>query len=122
MKEACPQVSPTHSTLPAFFAEARKKAGRISSRRGELREPSKIQKYYNWLIPNCVSSRVRMKQANDTCQTLLEKWAEPLAGIANIEGADITKRYFQIAWEHVLVSHRPMTCYPLQETLVPLGW
>ncbi len=103
--EACPEAVPVHSALPAFFAEARKKAGDVPTRRGELREPSKVLNGYNWLIPNCVSSRARMKQANDTCQTLLEKWAEPLAAIANLEGAGVPERYLRIAWEYVLASH-----------------
>jgi len=64
-----------HSTLPAFFRDARRTARPAPARRGELREPSREKAGYLWLIPNCVSARVRMKQANDACQVLLEKWA-----------------------------------------------
>jgi mannosylglycerate hydrolase len=105
LHEACPDVAPVHSTLPAFFAEAHARIPKAPSRRGELREPSKRVRHYNWLIPNCVSSRVRMKQANDTSQMLLEKWAEPLVAIANVEGAALPERYLRIAWEHVVASH-----------------
>ncbi|MBM4030763.1 MAG: hypothetical protein FJ291_03155 [Planctomycetes bacterium] len=103
--KACPDVLAKHSTLPAFFAEAEKTARNLPVRRGELREPSKTRNGYLWLIPNCVSSRVRMKQANDACQTLLEHWVEPFLAIANIEGAGIPDRFLRIAWEHVLTNH-----------------
>lgn len=105
LHEACPNVKARHSTLPAFFAEAESTARDLPVRRGELREPSKNRHGYLWLIPNCVSSRVRMKQANDACQTLLEKWVEPLLAIANLEGAGIPDRFLRIAWEHVLTNH-----------------
>ena len=105
VQEACPNVQARHSTLPAFFEEAERRARRVPTRRGELREPSKNRCPYLWLIPNCVSSRVRLKQANDLAQSLLEQWAEPLVALANIQGADIPKRFLEIAWETLLLNH-----------------
>jgi len=105
LHEACPNVRAHHSTLPAFFAEAEKTARRVPVRRGELREPSRNRHGYLWLIPNCASSRVRMKQANDACQTLLERWVEPFLALANLGGAGIPDRFLRIAWEHVLTNH-----------------
>lgn len=105
LHEACPNVQAQHSTLPAFFAEAERTARDLPVRTGELREPSRNRHGYLWLIPNCVSSRVRMKQANDACQTLLERWVEPLLALANLEGAAIPDRFLRIAWEHVLTNH-----------------
>ncbi len=104
IKEACPNVAPRHSTLPAFFQEARKTAHRAAVRRGELREPSRERCSYLWLIPNCVSARVRIKQANDACQALLEKWVEPLVTLANLAGAEIPTSYLRVAWQHVLTN------------------
>ena len=105
LHDACPNVKAQHSTVPAFFAEAERSAKNVPTRKGELREPSKTRNGYLWLIPNCVSSRVRMKQANDLCQTLLGAWAEPLMAVANAEGAAIPERYLRIAWTHVLLNH-----------------
>jgi alpha-mannosidase/mannosylglycerate hydrolase len=105
LHEACPNVRAKHSILPAFFEEAEKAATDLPTRVGELREPSKTRNGYLWLIPNCVSSRVRMKQANDACQTLLERWVEPLLALANLGGAAIPTRFLRIAWEHVLTNH-----------------
>lgn len=105
IREACPDVAPRHSTLPAFFAEARKTARRTPVRRGELREPSKDRCGYLWLIPNCVSARVRLKQANDACQALLEKWVEPFVALANVHGAKIPGNYLRVAWTQLLTNH-----------------
>lgn len=105
IKEACPDVHPRHSTLPAFFRDARGTARRVPVRRGELREPSRDKAGYLWLIPNCVSARVRVKQANDACQALLEQWVEPLVAVANAEGADIPLQHVRAAWRHVLLNH-----------------
>ena len=103
--EACPDVRPHHSTLPAFFKEARRSARSVPVRQGELREPSQNKCGYLWLIPNCVSARVRMKQANDACQNLLEKWAEPFVALANLNGAGIPAQHLQVAWRNVLLNH-----------------
>ncbi|MFC1805892.1 hypothetical protein ACFL09_02805, partial [Planctomycetota bacterium] len=105
LHDACPNVQAKHSTVPAFFEEAERTAKRVPIRKGELREPSKNRNGYLWLIPGCVSSRVRMKQANDWCQTLLGAWVEPLLGLANLEGAGIPERFLRIAWEQVLTNH-----------------
>lgn len=105
VREACPSVEVRHSTLPAFFQEAEARCEGAAVRRGELREPSKSACGYLWLIPNCVSARVRMKQANDAAQALMEKWAEPFLAVANIEGAAIPARFLRIAWEHILLNH-----------------
>jgi len=105
LHDACPEVAARHSTLPAFFAEAEATAGSLPVKRGELREPAKTRSPYLWLIPNCVSARVPMKQANDECLVLLERWAEPWTGLANLMGAGIPERFLRIAWEHVLLNH-----------------
>ena len=105
LHDACPNVRAAHSTLPAFFAEAERAARDLPTRRGELREPSKNRNGYLWLIPNCVSSRIRLKQANDACQTLLERWVEPLVAIAAVQGAAPPRRFLDVAWRHVLLNH-----------------
>ncbi len=103
--EACPGVEAEHSALPAFFAEAEKTARDVPVRRGELREPAKNRHGYLWLIPNCPSSRVRMKQANDACQSLLELWAEPFLAFAALAGHELAPGFLRSAWENVLLNH-----------------
>ena len=105
IRETCPGVEPKHSTLPEFFREARATVQNLPVRVGELREPSRNRSSYLWLIPNCPSARVRMKAANDECQTLLEKWADPFVAIANLRGAGIPVQHLGIAWKFLLTNH-----------------
>ncbi|MBU4446686.1 MAG: glycosyl hydrolase-related protein [Candidatus Marinimicrobia bacterium] len=105
IQELTPQVTAKHSTLPMFFKDAEVNARNISTRKGELREPSKNRNPYLWLIPNCVSSRVRMKRANDECQNLLERWVEPWMAFANNDGANLSENYLRIAWKNLLLNH-----------------
>jgi len=105
IEEACPQVKPRHSNLPAFFSEARELVRDLPTRRGELREPGKNKNDYLWLIPNCVSARVRLKQANDAAQNLLEKYVEPMLALANVRGANIPPKHLEVAWRNLLLNH-----------------
>lgn len=106
-EEACAQVRVKHSTLPAFFAEAEAQlGGDVPVKHGELRDPAKTHNGYLKLIANCVSSRVRVKRANDACQALLELQAEPLLAIAQSLGLKVVPaRLPQIAWEMLLLNH-----------------
>lgn len=103
--DVAPIVSAKHSTLPDFFDDARKGAVDVPTRTGELREPSKTRNPYLWLIPNCVSARVRMKQANDACQTLLERWVEPWMAIVNLTEEKLPQNFLKIAWKNLLLNH-----------------
>ncbi len=105
IRSACPEVAPKHSNLPAFFAEARKTATPNAVKTGELREPSRTQNPYLWLIPNCPSARVGIKMANDECRTLLERWADPFLAVANLQGADIPTAHLGVAWKYLLLNH-----------------
>ena len=108
IRRLAPQVDVRHSTLPAFFAEARSSNTPLSLplplRVGELRAPSKDRNGYNWLIPNCVSARVRLKQANDACQALLERWVEPLLAMTFSSGSPsrIPPKFLAHAWQTLL--------------------
>ena len=105
IEEACPRVEPSHSNLPAFFEEARRKTDEIPVKAGELREPSRERCGYLWLIANCVSARVQMKQANDACESLILRWAEPLTALANLDEEVVPRRFLRVAWEYVLLNH-----------------
>ena len=108
LREACPQLDVEHSTLPAFFADAETQAAPVAVRCGELREPSRTPKSgYLWLIPNCVSARTAMKQANDRCQAVLEHWAEPYLTVALMETLPVPAPagLLRHAWELLLLNH-----------------
>ncbi len=109
IREGCPDVSPAHSTLPAFFEAVRQAAVEsLPSRSGELRDPSRDKCEYLYLIPNCVSSRVRLKQANDAAAGLLECWAEPMLAFTRIVAPARCEEllpYLRVAWKQVLGNH-----------------
>jgi alpha-mannosidase len=104
--EIRPDFRPQNSAMPDFFRQAEASARKVPVRRGELREPSRDQCGYLWLIPNCVSARPRIKLANDKVQNLLGFRTEPLMALAQTENVQTPpKRLLQIAWENVLLNH-----------------
>jgi alpha-mannosidase/mannosylglycerate hydrolase len=105
LRGAYPELEAVHSSLPAFFDEAERTATDLPTRVGELREPAKGTYPYLWLIPNCGSSRVRLKQANDRCERLLASEAEPFAAFARALGDKTPRRLFRTAWEYALLNH-----------------
>jgi alpha-mannosidase len=64
------------STLPNFVRAVRKEVEAkeipLPLIQGELRDPKR-----HHLLPGVLSGRVWIKQRNHTCETLLERWAEP---------------------------------------------
>jgi mannosylglycerate hydrolase len=73
--------------------------------KGELYEPAKVTASYIHLITHTLSSRYPLKRANDECQTLLEKWVEPLAAIAALAGFPVQPSYVELAYNYLLMNH-----------------
>ncbi len=73
---------------------------------GELREPARdIDRGAQYLIPHTVSSRYPIKQRNDQCQALMEKWAEPSALFEKMAGGAAITAYLDKGWEYLLKNH-----------------
>ncbi|RPI33652.1 MAG: hypothetical protein EHM70_05360 [Chloroflexota bacterium] len=72
-----------HSTLPAYMQAAREAIREANVElpvvTGELRASSR-----HHLLPGVLSTRIWIKQRNHTCETLLEKWAEPFSAWASL--------------------------------------
>lgn len=70
-----------HSTLPAYFDSVKAKLNlqQLPVVAGELRSSR-----YAPLLPGVLSTRMWIKQRNDTCQRLLETWAEPWSSWAQV--------------------------------------
>jgi hypothetical protein len=98
-----------HSSLEAYLDELvaeRKQIGPVVS--GELREPGLYTGGIDeqWLIPGVTSSRVRIKQANARCQSLLCQWAEPLSAFASAAlELPYPQGYLDVAWRWLLQNH-----------------
>jgi mannosylglycerate hydrolase len=72
-----------HSTLPAYVADLQTKIQALKLNlptvSGELRACKNSP-----LLPGVLSTRMWIKQRNRTCETLLEKWAEPFSTWAQL--------------------------------------
>lgn len=89
-----------------------KKLDALPARRGELLDTGfRAEPTYLHVIANVLSSRPDLKRRNDKVQTLLEKWASPLAAIdremAKVKGGpcDNTKPFLDIAWKYLIQNH-----------------
>ncbi len=90
-----------HSSLPDYVAAVRAELGdegirHLLLRTGEMRDPSRAH-----LLPGVLSTRMGIKQRNHTCQTLLERWAEPFAALTAPHLAPFIRR----AWKYLLENH-----------------
>lgn len=105
IEETMPEVATVNSTLPAFFEEASALAADLPVKSVELREPTEFRNPYNWLIPNCTSSRMKIKLANDACENLLLRYADPLAAMCALKGDTSVYPFLELAWEYLMLNH-----------------
>jgi len=91
-----------HSTLPDYLAAVREQLGdaELGVHEGELREDR-----HNNVLAGTLSSRMYLKQANDACQRLLERVAEPLATYALLTGVSYPAAFLGYAWKRLLQNH-----------------
>ncbi len=75
---------------------------------GELREPARwpTSEDMQFLIPGCTASRVWIKQANASCESLLIDWVEPFAAFAHyLLGKEYPTAFLRTAWKWLLQNH-----------------
>ena len=90
-----------HSTLPEFFEACKKNNHKLKTFRQEMREGDD-----GALIPGVLSSRIYLKHQNHQCQTLLEKWVEPISLFAERwTTQSYPKTSIDLAWKHLLQNH-----------------
>ena len=103
-----------HTSLDAYLLELLAQSDRITTvLGGELRmagrehaTPQVEDSDNQWVIPGVLSSRVRLKQANHRCQTLLCAWAEPFTALAHASvGADFAPGFLEHAWRLLMQNH-----------------
>ena len=91
----------THGTLQQYIDLIRSGADKLKRHRGELRLGR-----YNLVLGGVYSARTYLKQANAKTQTLLEKYAEPLAAFAwAVAGDDYPAAFLERAWRFLLQNH-----------------
>ena len=95
-----------HSTLPGYLAAVRAELGDeglagLPLLQGELRSPHRAH-----LLPAVLSARMWIKQWNTRCETLLTRWAEPFAALAEqIDGSSGRRGFLREAWRWLLQNH-----------------
>lgn len=74
-----------HSTLPDYFKQVQDKMdlGNFPVVSGELRSCKNAP-----LLPGVLSARMWIKQRNQACETLLEKWVEPFSTWVQVNAVD----------------------------------
>lgn len=89
-----------HSTLTDYFKGVESENLDLQKVVGELRHGPSLGG-----LPGTLSSRVYLKQANTKCQTLLERYAEPLCAIADTVGEKYPREYLTWAWKRLMENH-----------------
>lgn len=93
-----------HSTLPAYVdgVKGSIKQNKISldTISGELREDR-----LGSVLAGTLSTRMYLKQANERCETALEKYAEPASAFAYILGGDYPDGFLRYAWKLLMQNH-----------------
>jgi len=98
-----------HSTLPIYIDAVKAGNPKLKNVSGEFRSPAKAH-----LLVGVLSTRMWIKQFNNRCEKLLERWAEPLTAWAWLverkapQDATFTKRAVAmnwLAWRYLLQNH-----------------
>ncbi len=100
LNERIAHVRFVHGDLEEFVAAARRPPGELESYAGEFRASR-----YQHILSGVLSSRIGLKQANDAHQTLLERYAEPLATLAWLDGHAYPAHLLAHAWRTLLRNH-----------------
>lgn len=103
--ELIPGLEIVMGSMEEYFEEVTRVAGPLERVRGEFRHPARDPRaFYHALIPHCLSSRPALKAANDRCQNLLTRWAEPLLAMRGEAGARVPEGFLDLAWEYLLLN------------------
>ena len=89
-----------HSTLPAYVEAIKQQAQSLPVVAGELREDR-----HGSVLAGTLSTRIYLKQANERCQTLLERYAEPFCTWAWALGAQYPLDFLTYAWKLLMQNH-----------------
>lgn len=90
-----------HSKLPAFVEAVKSGKPELKTYTGELRWSNRKWRLQS-VLAHVMSSRIHLKQANHACETLMEKYVEPLCSWAWTLGAEYPKSYIDLAWKYLL--------------------
>lgn len=96
LNDRLPDVHLQQGTLGEYIDAVRRTDQKLPVIQGELRASK-----YHPVLSGVYSTRMYLKQKNALLQTLLERYAEPLAAVAGLYGRDFSPFVWK-AWEFVL--------------------
>jgi len=102
--ERLKDVKVEHSTITRFLEAVRAEKPDLQTYEGELRWTNRNWKLQG-VLGGTMSSRVHLKQAMNRCETLLEKYVEPLWSWLWMMGGDYPKTYIDLAWKYLLQNN-----------------
>ena len=88
-----------HSNLDVLFEAIQKEHPKLQTLAGEFREPKTMR-----IHPGIDSSRTDLKQLNRKCQTLLEKFVEPVCALNWTLGSTYPQAMINQSWKYILQS------------------
>jgi len=106
LKRLYPDVEFSWCSIADYGAALVQHADELPERTGELRYPGwAMHRGGQYLIAHTTSSRYPIKQRNDQCQGLVEKWAEPMALCSMMASGKPVLKAVEKAWEYLLRNH-----------------
>lgn len=99
LSQALPQYDFIIATLEEYGELLKEKTKSSPKIYGELR-----RSIYHPILPGVLSTRIYLKQAETLSETLLEKYAEPLAALTRLAGVDL-RPFLRRAWYTLLQNN-----------------
>ena len=100
LADAFPNVDVVHADVEEFVRSAQAQGADLATHRGEFRGSR-----YQHVLAGVLSARMYLKQANHHAETLLERYAEPLAALALHAGGPDPRPLLGVAWRTLLLNH-----------------
>jgi len=94
-----------HASFEDFFEALKGERGEWPVVRTPLRDTTRDPNSWGFILDGVLSSRMYLKQANNRCQTLLERWVGPWETVKWIEGGRYEQSFLDHAWELLLQNH-----------------
>ena len=102
IREMYPDAQVHHESVMNMCRQLDEGGYTLPVKKGELREPAKVQAPYLHLITHTLSSRYPLKKWNDILQSRLEKVVQPLYAFGRITSP---LRYLELANEYLIQNH-----------------
>ncbi|OAA31552.1 hypothetical protein AT15_05620 [Kosmotoga arenicorallina S304] len=86
-----------------FLRRCKENIEKLRLLKGELREVNRSKDgYFNYILPNVLSSRAKNKRENFDALNWVESYAEPLSVLAFIEGKEYPEGFLKRVWKLIL--------------------